>query len=145
MPFCSTALIASRCDLFLVEQLVAFLGHQHGVALAHRHLARLGAAAERLAEHVADIDHADLRAGHAGNLERRHAAAGVGDLHLDLALVELAVAQHLAEFRARFGRGRLADQRVEHAFLGGKLGLGLDLLAQALARHAHRRLRRGRA
>ena len=33
-----------------------------------------------------------------------------------------------------------ADQRVEHALLGGELGLGLDLLAQPLARHADRDL-----
>ena len=33
-----------------------------------------------------------------------------------------------------------ADQRVEHALLGGALGLGLDLFAQALARHADRNL-----
>ena len=32
-------------------------------------------------------------------------------------------------------RGVLADQRVEQALLGGQLGLGLDLLAQALAGH----------
>ena len=32
------------------------------------------------------------------------------------------------------------DQRVEHALLGGALGAGLDLLAQALARHADRDL-----
>ncbi len=34
----------------------------------------------------------------------------------------------------------VADQRVENALLGGALGLGLDLLAQALARHADRDL-----
>ena len=38
--------------------------------------ARLGAVAAELAENVADRDRAHLGAGHAGNLEHRHAAAG---------------------------------------------------------------------
>jgi len=60
--------------------------------------------------------------------------------HLDLALVEASLAQHLAELLAGLARGVLAHQRIEHALLGGKLGSGLDLAAQALARHRDRGL-----
>ena len=59
---------------------------------------------------------------------------------LDLAVVERAFAQHLAEFLARVGAGVGADQRVEHPLLGGHLGLGRDLLAQPLAGHRDRDL-----
>src|ERR1700679_129309 len=78
--------------LLLVEQLVAFLLHQHAMAFGNAEAARLGAtAAERLAEDIADIDHAHLRAGHAGNVERRELqSALILHLDLDLALVELA-------------------------------------------------------
>ena len=102
---------------------------------------RLGAGAERLAEDVAEIEHAHLRAGHAGNLEGRQVGRRTL-LHrdFDLALVERTLAQLLAEFLAGVGAGIRADQRVEHALLGGEFGLGLDLLAQPLAGHADRDL-----
>ena len=57
----------------------------------------------------------------------------VGDLDLDLAVVELARAQALAEGLAGRERGAGADQRVEHALLGVELRLGLDLLALGVA------------
>src|SRR5262249_19604229 len=50
--------------------------------------------------------------------------------------VELAGAQHAAELVPGLRRGPLADQRIEHALLGGELGLGRHALAQALAGHA---------
>ena len=81
----------------VVDQLVGLFRHQDIEAVAHGDATRLGALAERLAQHVAQIDHADMAAGHAGNLEGGHAGAGVGDLNLDLAVVELACAQALAE------------------------------------------------
>ena len=62
--------------------------------------------------------------------------AGVAQLELDLVVVELARAQHAAELGPGVGAGALAHQRVEHALLGGELGLGRDLLAQPLAGHA---------
>ncbi len=73
--------------------------------------------------------HPDLGAGHAGDL-KWPAGEPPRVLHsdLDLAVVELARAQHLAEFLARVGGGTLAHQRVEHALLGGLLGLGLTCL-----------------
>ena len=100
----------------------------------HGDPARLGAAAAELAENIADRDRAHLRAGHAGNLEQRHAAAGGLHLDLDLLVVELAGAQLLAERFLGRGAGIGADQRVEHALLGRLRGAGLDVLALALAR-----------
>ena len=69
MPFCSTMSMASRMIGVVVEQLVGFFGDQRIVRVRHCHAPRLRLAAERLAQHVAEIDHADLRAGHAGNFE----------------------------------------------------------------------------
>ena len=74
MPFCSTAAIASRRHPLLVQQLVALLGHQHAVAVGDGHLLRLCCAPPKaLPKHVAEIEHAHLRAGHAGDLEGRQA------------------------------------------------------------------------
>ena len=104
------------------------------MAVGHGHLALLGAAAKGLAQHVADIDHADRAAGLAGHFEL-HRRAGVRDLDLDLAVVQLAVAQLVAKAQARFLAGIGATERIEHAVLGGQFGLGAHVLAQALARH----------
>src|SRR5471032_524472 len=121
----------------LVEHLVALFLEQDLVALRHRHLALLGAPAERLAQHVADVDHADRRAGLARHLEL-HRRAGVGDLDLDLAVVELAVAQLVAEAQPGVLAGVGAAEGVDDAVFGGHLGLGLHVLAQLLARHLDR-------
>jgi hypothetical protein len=120
----------------LIEQLVALLLDQQLQALAHRDAPLLGAPAEGLAQHVVQIDHAHGGARHAGDVHGRQLqACGVGQLDLDLLVVELAVAQAPAEGDARVVAGALADQGVDHALLGGQLRLGLDLLAQLLAGH----------
>ena len=62
-------------------------------------------------------------------------AAGLGDLDLDLLLLEFAVAQHAAELAARVGRGAFADQRRDEPLLGRQFGLRLHLLARAFAQH----------
>ena len=100
----------------------------------HGNAARLGTAAAELAENVADRDRTHLRAGHAGNVEQRHAAAGGLHLDFDLLVVELARAQLFPERFLGRGAGTGADQRVEHAIFGGLLGASLDVLAFALAR-----------
>ncbi len=115
-------------DLLLVEELVGFLGDQHLVACLDGHAPRLGAAAKGLAQHVGEIDHAAAAAGHAGNVETRH-AAGIGHLDLDLLGVEFAATQFLAEDLAGRLRCIGADQRFDHAGFGIELGLGLDVLA----------------
>ena len=111
------------------------------VGFAHGEPPRLGAlAAEGLAQHIVDIDHADMRAGHAGDFEAGHAAARVGDLDLDLLVVEFAVAEALAEGVLGGGAGTRADQRVQDALLGLEMRLGADLLALARAHEADARL-----
>src|SRR3984885_9976292 len=133
------AVILDRLDRFLgqlivIKQLVGFLVDQDVVGFVHVDPARLGAAAAELAENVADRDRAHLRAGHAGDVEQRHAAAGGLHLDFDLLVVELARAQLFAERFLGRGAGIGADQRVEHAIFGRLLGAGLDVLALALAR-----------
>ena len=93
----------------------------------------------RLAQHVGEIDHAHLRARHAGNIEQRRATCPTGIRHFDfdLAVVQLALAQLLAEGLARRLARGIAHQRIEHALFGGKLGLGGDFLAQAVAGQGH--------
>src|SRR6202043_1182524 len=121
-------------ELIVVEQLVGFLVDQDVVGFVHGDPARLGAAAAELAENVADRNRAHLRAGHAGNVEQRHAAADGLHLDFDLLVVELARAQLFAERFLGRGAGIGADQRVEHAIFGRLRGAGLDVLAFALAR-----------
>ena len=94
-PACLEDFARLAHDALLVEELVALLPHQGLVALRHRHLALLGAPAERLTQHVADVDHADRRSWLAGNLELQRAAL-VGDLDLDLTVVQFAVTQLVA-------------------------------------------------
>ena len=120
--------------LVLVQQLVALLGDQHVMGLAHGHALRFHLRAEGLAHHLVQIDHAHLGAGHAGDIEGGQAATAViGDLDLHLLVVEFPVAQHLAEFLPGVAARPIADQGVEHPFLGAELGLGRDLAAHALA------------
>ena len=59
--------------------------------------------------------------------------AGGLRLDLDFLVVEFAGAQFLAERIARRGAGIGADQRIEHAILGGELRAGLHVLALAFA------------
>src|SRR5580692_2884723 len=121
-------------ELIVVEQLVGFLVDQDIVGFVHIDAPALGAAAAELAENVADRDRAHLRAGHAGDVEQRHAAAGGLYLDLDLLVVELARAQLFAERFLGRGAGIGADQRIEHAVFGGLFGAGPNVLALALAR-----------
>ena len=114
-------------DGVIVEQLVGFFGDQRIMRGGHGHAARRGAAAH-LAEDVAEIEHAHLRARHAGNLEGRRPAA-FAHLQFDFLVVEFAVAQLLAEAFARGLSGIGADQRVENAVLGIGFGARFDILA----------------
>ena len=133
MPLFSTGLDRFLHQLVLVEQLVGFLVDQDLVGIVHGHAARLGAPAAELAENVADRDRAHLRARHAGNFEHRHAAGGL-HLDLDLLVVEFAGAQLAAEGLLGRGAGVGADQRIEHALLGGLLRARLHVLALPFAR-----------
>ncbi len=139
MPLFSTFLIASCTIEVIVDQLVGFLAHQQLEAVLDGDAARLGAVAERLAEHLGEIDHADLASRHAGDLEGRH-GWGVGDLDLDLLVVELVGAELAAERVARGERGVGADQRIDHPLLGVELGLSGHLLALGVAHQPEPRL-----
>ena len=120
----------------LIQKLVGFFLQQQGVALAHLHAARFCAPAERLREHVAEVDHAHLAALEAGHVHHRHLhCRRVGDLQLDFAIGELTFAKHLSKLLFRVGRGVGADERFENAFFGGKFGTRFDFLAQPLASH----------
>ena len=131
MPLSSTCRIASWTMRVLVEELVGFLVDQRLVGFAHgRAPALRPPAAEGLADHVAEIDRADRRARHAGNLEHRQPAAAARlHLDLDLLVVELVRAQLAAEALARRRARARADERVEHPLLGGEMRLRLDLPA----------------
>ncbi len=128
-------------DHVVVDQLVGLLGHEDPERILHGDGARLGALAEGFAEHVGEIDHADLAPGHAGNLEGRHGRR-VGDLDLDLLVVQLVVAQALAEGLAGRHRRAGAHQRVDHALLGIHLRLGFHLLALDVAHKADARFQK---
>jgi hypothetical protein len=126
--------------LVLVDQLVAFLGDQHAVGIGNRRAPRLLPPAHCLAEHLVEIDHTDRRTGHAGQIEGRQTALPVLHLDLDFLVVELAAPQHFAELLARLGPGAVADQRIDHALFGGKLGARGHLPAQPVARLGDRDL-----
>src|SRR3546814_1767159 len=86
------------------------------IGLRDGHAALLDASTHRLAEDVAEIEHAHGGAGHAGNLHGRQLhAAGVLHLDLDFLIVDLALAQAGAELLARVGARRGANQRVERS------------------------------
>src|SRR5947209_12960098 len=96
--------------------------------LLHGDAPRLRLTAAELAENIADIDSAHLRARHAGDFEHRHGAATAA-LHLDLdfLVVEFAGAQLLAEAFARRGTGARPNERVDDAFFRGLFGARLHV------------------
>jgi hypothetical protein len=116
-------------DLVLVEALVGLLLDELRPRRGHGHLAALQLpAAERLAHHLGQVDHADV--GRTGDLERQ-LRRGV-DLDLDLGRVKMAVMEALAEGGARRLGRALAGQRVEQAVHRRLLGLVLDREPAAL-------------
>ena len=117
-------------NLVAVEELVALLRDELFVALADGHAPRPRALTKGFAQHVTDVDHADLTA---GNIERRERRRGVGKLDFDLLIVEFVGAQALAKrFARRWLRAR-ANEGIEHALLGILLGHRLDVAALSVA------------
>ena len=115
-------------DVVGVEPLVALLGDEHLPCRLDRHLAALGlGAAHRLPQHLGDVDHLRL----AGDLERRR--RGILDLDLDLAALQLAVAEALPERQPRRLAGVLADQHVEQPRFRCRFRLVLDPGAPVIA------------
>src|SRR3546814_8233090 len=81
-------------NLVLVEPAVRLFLYQLGECGGHLQAAALGALAH-LAQHVAQVDHADLPAAHAGKVERHIGRFFHFDLHL--ALGQMAIPEPLAE------------------------------------------------
>ena len=78
-------------------------------------------------------DRAHLRARHAGNFEHRHAAAGLPPPRSRFPCRRARqCGAACGSFLGR-GAGARADQRIEHALLGGLLGARLHFLALPLA------------
>ena len=117
----------------VVEQLVGFFRHQRIARGRDRDAPPFRLAAERLAQHVGEIDHTDLRAGHAGNLEQRLAAARLAHFDLDFLVVEFAGAQPFAEAFACRAVGAAAGQPIDDTILGAVFGLRLHVSAAAFA------------
>ena len=111
--------LVKEIQRILVEELVGLLVEQQRVRVPHGDAPGPFLAAERLAEHVADRNRADLRTGHAGNLEHREAAAAALQFDLYFLVVELACAQLAAEAVARRDPRPGPHQRVEHALFRG--------------------------
>src|SRR5690606_6124998 len=132
------AVLLHRADrilyhLFLIEQLVALFRDQHFIAVFYRHAARPGAGTKGFAHDVAEIDHADLATLHAGNVERGHADAVVGDFNLDFLVIKFARAKFLAEALLRCLARIGTDQRFKHAVFSGEMRLGAHILAPLFA------------
>ena len=130
---------ASRDDLVLVEQLVALLGDQQVVASRRPScVARLVRWPKALPSMSPRLIMPICAPGMPGNVEGRHAAAGVARPRSRSPCRRARRSRSLrAEAcRASSALAVCADQRVEHALLGVELGLGLHLLARRVAHQA---------
>jgi hypothetical protein len=133
-----------EADLLLVHQPRGLLLGDEAQRLADRQLAALPARAAHVREHALDLLGELL---HPRGCQDLHVRAALRDVDLDLLVVELALAQHLAKSLSRrirvvaLDRRHTGQQRVEHALLGHVLGSRPDLehllLARVLDRHLH--------
>ena len=138
----------AQLQLFLVDHLGGFFVREQLECFTNFHFARLGARAAEVGEHALQL----LRqVFHAGGRHDLHADRQGAHFDFDLAIVELAFAQHLAKFLARFAvarvglgfgseahRLRARQQCVEHALFGGVHGAMANLLHLFFARHLDR-------
>ena len=121
MPFCSAFATRARFELLVVDQARRFLLGEQARRLADLHSAQPPATAAEAREHALDLRGELL---HARRREDLHLRLARRDLDVDLALVELALAQLLAEAsagRRRFLARLETDQDIEDALLGGVL------------------------
>ena len=131
-------------DVFLVDELARLFFEQHLARMGDLHAAAALAACAQILKHAAQL------IGHFFHARRGHdldADIGRGDLDLDFAIFELALAQHLAKALAGRGgvfgrslakRARAGQQHVENALLGGLLGLLAHLGHRRFALHVDR-------
>ena len=103
MPFCSAFCERAQLQLFLVDHLRRFFVGEQLERFAHFHLARLGARAAEVGEHALQLLRQLFHAGGRHDLDADRQRA---HFDFDLAIVELAFAQHLAEFLARLAVAR---------------------------------------
>ena len=122
-------------DILVIEAFVRFFGDQRLEGGFHSHLAALGAPAHRFAEHVRQVDHADLAGLHAGHFEVRRA---LGYFNLDFAALQIAGAEAIAECQPRCLAGILADEHVEQPGFGGANGGLLNADAAGFAHQSDR-------
>ena len=142
MPFCSAFASARVLSSSSLTMRAGFLVGERLERFADAQLAGLGAPAAHALEHLLELLGHLLHAGRAHDLEaERHGA----QLDLDLALVEPALAQHLAELLARLVVAVLVtpvrgarQQRVEDALLGRVGGARAHFRHLLLARLLHR-------
>ena len=135
-------------ELVVVDQLPGLLVDQRLHRLADLHLPHLAPAAGHLLEHALDLAGEILHSGRGKDL---HLRGQHRHLHIDLPVVELALAQHLAKLlpcRAIGGLhvveidlARRRQQRVEHALLGALGGAIAHFARLGLARLLDPRLR----
>ncbi len=137
----------ARIDLVLVEQLVGFLVDQQVVGILDRGLARLGRLPPMALPSMSPMFITPtMPPGMPGMSKPACRASGVGHLDLDFLVVELAVAQLLAEQIAaspgEAGRRRPAPSSTRSSAL--RCALRLDVLALPLAHAGRCRSRRDR-
>ena len=98
MPFCSALESAARAQLLLVEHPGGFLVRERLQRIAHAGACAVRAPAAHVLEHLLELLRHLLHAGRSHDVDADRNGA---QLDLDLALVELSLAQHLAELLAR--------------------------------------------
>ena len=147
MPFCSALLEGLRLELVLVDELRGFLLGQQLERLADLDLACLRPVAAEVREHSLQLLREFLHAGRRHDLDADRDGA---QFDLDVAVVELSFAKHLAEplpgvalasglgLRAGSNRARTGQQRIEHALFGGVHRARLHLFHLAFAGHLDR-------
>ena len=119
---------------FLIQQLVALFGDKGRQGVTHGQLDRLGAAAAHLAQHLRQVQQADI-AGAAWHIQPLQRRGRVRQSDLDLLVVQFPGAQFLAEGLARRRLRARSDQGVQDAFLGLTFGASLDARAALVAHH----------
>ncbi len=140
MPCCSARRHGVSAQIFFVDAARGLFLDQQAEGFLHGQLARLGLALGQAGEHAAQLLGHFL---HAGGRHDFHVRRRLGDLDVDLRVVQLAFAQALAEDLAgvvflalglAVGVARRRQQRVQDAVLGGIFSLGAHAAHFGLAR-----------
>ena len=118
-----SALLHSRQSGFgdglIVEQLVRLFSEQHIIAGRHGHLFAAGSAPHGFPEEIAKVHHSHLTAGLSGKIQDRQGVRCIGDLKFDHRVIQLTIAQFLAEHFAGCVAGICSGNGFNHTFFGG--------------------------